>query len=148
MQTQLSTYPICLYVKFTKQSLTFVRSHLIALKKINTNTAHMHILLIKIFWCRSTEFTTEGNKKRNDIMTVDVSESQTQKSTKFKNSNLGSSLQDQFEMNMFYIFIKNACFHYNYLPNQSGNSATNSNICLSLRPEFGSQSTPRPNRFE
>ena len=60
-------------------------------------------------------------------------------STKFKISNLGSSFPDQFEMNMFYIFIKNACFHYDHLPNQSGNSAENSNICLSLRAEFGSQ---------
>ena len=56
--------------------------------------------------------STEGNKQRNETLTVSKQLECCQfKSTKFKISNLGSSLPDQFEMNMFYLFVKNASFH-------------------------------------
>ena len=37
-----------------------------------------------------------------------------------------------FEITMFCIVVRNACFHLLHLLNQSGNSDANSNICLSL----------------
>ena len=59
-------------MKFTKQSLTFVRSHLIALKKINTNTAHMYILLIKTFWCRIISQTDKDEEGCYDRASCDI----------------------------------------------------------------------------